>query len=78
MTEQERAMRMAIDTIRDLRRENEILQAQVDVMELFGLAMRTSPAYRTQGMGEDAAWLLQQELEKMERAQAEQTLAASA
>lgn len=64
MDDQERAMRMAIDTIKDLRRRNEILEAKVEVMNLFAVTLHSHPAYPTQGMGEDAAWLLQCILDK--------------
>jgi hypothetical protein len=66
MDDQERAMRMAVEEIRGLRRRNEILEAKVEVMNLFGLTLHTQPAYPTQGMGEDAAWLLQRILDDLE------------
>lgn len=66
MDEQERVMRMAVETIQSLRRRNEILEAKVDVMNLFAVTLHSSPAYPTEGMGEDAAWLLQKQLDKIE------------
>ena len=59
MTEAERAMRMAADEIRSLRRRNEVLSAKVEMIDLFALVFTTRPAYPSQGMGEDAVWLLE-------------------
>lgn len=73
--DQERAMRMAIDTIQSLRRRNEILEAKVEVMNLFGLTLQTAPAYPTQGMGEDSAWLLQRCLDNVELRKVEAKIA---
>lgn len=50
-----------------LRRHNEILQAKVDTMDLFGLVLRTQPQYQSMGMGEDIAWLIDKEVQEMER-----------
>jgi len=65
MDDQERAMRMALEQLQTLRRRNEILEAKVEVMNLFAVTLHSTPAYPTQGMGEDAAWLLQKELDKI-------------
>jgi hypothetical protein len=66
MTDQERAMRMAIDQLRELRRANEILAARVDTMDLMAtFVLARPPERRAQGMGEDAAWLLERELDRM-------------
>jgi hypothetical protein len=66
MTDEERAMRMAIDQLRELRRENEVLRARVETMDLLGAFVLAIPPQRgLQGMGEDAAWLLQRELDRM-------------
>lgn len=69
MIETKRAMGMAIDQIRRLRQHNEVLQAKVDTMELLaGFLHAQVPSLRG-GMEEDAAWLLQRELEKIEKAE---------
>jgi hypothetical protein len=44
--------------IEQLRRQNEILRAKVETMDLFALTLRTEPKYPSQGYGEDVAWLL--------------------
>lgn len=56
----------AKDEIVGLRRRNEILQAKVDVMDLFALVLHTSPARRTEGYGEDVVWMLQQKINELE------------
>jgi hypothetical protein len=67
MTDQERAMRMAIDQLRELRHANEVLRARVETMDLLGaFVLAIPPQQRGQGMGEDAAWLLQRELDRMQ------------
>ncbi len=71
MTDQERAMRMAIDQLREIRHANEILRARVETMDLLGVFVLATPPQRgSQGMGEDAAWLLQRELDQMEKQKA--------
>ena len=71
MTDQERAMRLAIDRLRDARRANDILQARVDTLDLLSAFLFATPPQRgSQGMGEDAAWLLQRELDRMEKEKA--------
>lgn len=69
MIEMKRAMGMAVEQIRRLRHENEVLRAKVETMELLaGFLHAQMPSLRGGGMEEDAAWLLQRELEKMEKA----------
>ena len=63
-------LRDAVHEIRDLRRRNELLQAQVDVMELFGLTLRTTPNYSSTGASPDVAWMLDKEIRKIEEAEA--------
>lgn len=69
-----RAMGLAVDTIQSLRRENQLLGAQVEVVNLFRAIImpRTS-----QGMSEDAAWLLQRELDRINAAEQAAQLAKS-
>jgi hypothetical protein len=61
-----RALSYGAEEIDRLRRQNEILSAKVEVMDLFGAVFRTSPRGHNMGGGEDAAWLLRRELTKME------------
>lgn len=58
-------MLRAADEIKQLRRANEILGAKVEVMELFGMALRASPGNGLNGMSEDIAWRLQQRAEEI-------------
>ena len=48
-----------------LRRENEILRAKVEMIELFSLILHTKPAYPSQGMGEDVVWKITKQLEEI-------------
>lgn len=45
----------AAEEIRWLRRQNELLAAKVDTMELFALTLRTRPDYQPQPMAVDIA-----------------------
>ena len=66
MTEEKETLLRAIDEIRTLRRTNEILGAKVEVMELFGLTLRTRPDYSSQGMSEDIAWRMQRRVDEID------------
>lgn len=65
MTDLENALRSASAEIRQLRRENEVLRAKVDMIELFDRVFSTQPLYRTTGYGEDIAWRLDKIVEGM-------------
>lgn len=65
MTEEQRLLMQASEEIRGLRRENEILRAKVGVMEFFQVVLHTSPAYPSQGMGEDVVWKMQKRLDEI-------------
>ncbi len=52
-----------------LRRENEILCAKVDMIELFANVLNTEPARRVQGAAPDVAWALQKEINEIDAAQ---------
>lgn len=47
--------------IQSLRRQNELLLAKVEVMDLFACALNTSPRHPTGIMREDIAWRLDAE-----------------
>lgn len=64
--------------ILDLRRRNEVLQAKVDTMDLFALVLRTTPQYLSVGMGEDVAWLIDKEVQEINRREAEKPQAREA
>jgi hypothetical protein len=53
-----------------LRRKNEILQAKVEVMDLFSLVLHTRPAYSEHGAVVDVAWQLQKEIQEIETQEA--------
>lgn len=52
--------------ILELRRQNEILAAKVETMELFATVFRTQPNYNSQGMSVDVAWQLSKEIQTLE------------
>jgi hypothetical protein len=52
--------------ILQLRRQNEILAAMVETMELFATVLRTQPNYGSQGMSIDVAWQLEKEIQALE------------
>lgn len=74
--EDKRTMQQAAEEIRQLRRENEILGAKVEVMELFGLVFRTQPNYGNRGMSEDVVWKIERAIEAHEKDRASQSVAA--
>lgn len=51
----------ARETIVRLRRENELMAAQLQIVTIFERALLGPP--RSQGMGPDVAWALQKEIE---------------
>jgi hypothetical protein len=55
----------AREEILRLRRENEILRAKVDTMDLFALVLNTKPAYFGHAMSEDVAWKLDKEIQRI-------------
>ena len=48
-----------------LRRENEILRAKVDTMELLAGFLHAQLPVRNIGMTQDVAWMLQKEIDKL-------------
>ena len=57
----------ARNNILDLRRENEILRAKVETMELFRLALSARGGTNSRGFEDDIAWKIDQEIEEMDR-----------
>jgi sulfate adenylyltransferase subunit 1 (EFTu-like GTPase family) len=55
--------------ILSLRRQNEILRAKVEVMDLFACVLHTQPAQREQGMAIDVAWQLDKEIDRLKSEQ---------
>lgn len=62
-TERHLLMR-AIDEITQLRQSNTILGAKVEVMELFGMALRAQPG-NMNCMSEDLVWRMQQRVDEI-------------
>jgi hypothetical protein len=59
-------LQQAKEEILQLRRQNEVLSAKVETMELFALVLRTQPSYTGMTMGEDIAWMLAREIQRIE------------
>lgn len=57
-------LNQALNEIVALRRRNEILQAQVDVVNVFAVALLGRPP--TQGATIDVAWSLQKKISELE------------
>ncbi|MDB5522804.1 MAG: hypothetical protein JWM58_567 [Rhizobium sp.] len=53
--------------IRMLRRQNELLAARVEVMDLFACVLHTRPAGVSMGASEDIAWALDRAAAEVER-----------
>ena len=49
-----------------LRRQNELLRAKVEVMDLFAVVLHTKPAYPDQCVSVDVVWEIERELEELE------------
>ena len=65
-TELSQLMRDAKHEITSLRRQNEILRAKVEMIDLFAVVLHTKPAYPEQAMGVDVAWQLEQAALKLD------------
>ncbi len=52
------AMQQAAHEIRELRRQNELLHARVETMDLFALVLNTRPAYPSSCASQDIAHVL--------------------
>lgn len=63
----------AREEILQLRRQNEILSAKVEMVDLFACVLHTKPAEHSQGMAEDVAWRLQQAIDCLEDAEKDNT-----
>jgi hypothetical protein len=62
MNDLEHMLRQAVHEIRNLRRANEVLSAQVAVVETFRAAILGAP--RGGGMSPDIAWEMERYLER--------------
>ena len=62
MNDLEHMLRQAVHEIRNLRRANEVLSAQVAVVETFRAAILGAP--RGGGMSPDIAWEIERYLER--------------
>jgi hypothetical protein len=51
--------------IQSLRRENQILSAKVEMIDLFACVLQTNPAIRSQGESIDVAWQLRKAIAEL-------------
>ena len=65
MDEMKELLTNAMHEIRNLRRQNELLGAKVEVMDFFATVLHTTPAHHNQGESLDVAWLLQKKLDEL-------------
>ncbi len=54
----------ARDEILSLRRQNEILSAKIEMIDLFACVLHSKAAQREEGHTEDIAWLLSQAIDE--------------
>lgn len=66
MQKVEELLRKAKYEVETLRRQNEILRAKVDTMELMATLLHTQAAYRSQGETIDIVWEIQKQLNTWE------------
>jgi hypothetical protein len=59
-------LKKAASEIEALRRDNEVMAAKVQVMDLFGAALFAIPYDPPQGMAEDIVWRIRCALEEEE------------
>lgn len=60
--DEERMFQEAVNEIRSLRRQNELLSAKVDVFDSIMQVLHTSPATKNVGMSPDVAWQIEKHL----------------
>lgn len=51
--------------IKRLRQQNEVMQAKIEVMDLFACLLHTQPASKHQVMSSDVAWKLTEEIDRL-------------
>lgn len=56
----------AMREIVSLRRDNELMRAKLEVMDLFACVLHTKPAMRTEGASLDVAWALQKAIDGLD------------
>lgn len=78
MEKVEELLRKAKYEVETLRRQNEILRAKVDTMELMATLLHTQAAYRSQGETIDIVWEIQKQLNTWEAEAHKQKSAADA
>jgi hypothetical protein len=66
ITEARVLLAQAAEEISRLRRQNELLAARVEVMDLFACVLHTRPAGQSQGYAEDLVWKIRAALEQTE------------
>jgi hypothetical protein len=67
MTELQILLRSAANEIRDLRRRNELLNAKVEMIDLFACVLQTQAASRSVGASPDVAWALDKKVDELQQ-----------
>lgn len=63
MKQETRLLQEAANEIKQLRQENAIMGARLDMFDKMILLFETMPAYRGMGMGEDLVWKIEKHIE---------------
>lgn len=70
-------LRDAVMTIRELRRQNELLSARVETMELLGRFLNAEVRRQSVGAAPDIAWTLERRIQQIEDSVSAQQKAAN-
>lgn len=65
MSELQSLLVQAREEILSLRRRNELLEAKVEMIDLFACVLHSQPARQSQGAGLDLAWALQKKIDEL-------------
>lgn len=58
-------LKAASAEIKDLRRQNDLMKARLNMFDDMMLLIRTSPTYPSQGYSEDLAWAIDNHLHEL-------------
>lgn len=62
MTTDQQLLREAVFEIKQLRKQNEIMSARLDMFDKCMLIFQSAPAYQSQGMSPDLVWQIEKHL----------------
>jgi hypothetical protein len=67
MTQEQQMLQEAASEIRNLRRQNELMAAKLDMFDKCMLLLHTPPTYPSQGMSPDLVWQIDKYLANIEK-----------